>query len=266
MCRRLMAREKQQHAGRDELVLRKPVAVLLQAHELAQEIGARRPPALGDERAKEPRHLARCRFGALVLVRRIARAADEERHLVGEMLETRELRARHAEHVHDHERGQRAGKFGDEIEFGPPADAFEQPGGQRLDVRTQRGNRACVEHAAREPPQPGVLGRIAKHHPQRKGAHQLLHARRFAGSERCKERPQAVGRHLPVKAHALDVLVAGEHPGFELRAPVRGVLVAQTLIERKRVGEELRIARPVVDRHDRSIAGKLRPPCASAPS
>src|SRR5207248_2142715 len=76
--------------------------------------------------------------------------------------------------------------------------------------------------------------------------------------------------HLSIEAYALDVLIARQHPRFQLRAPVRRVLVAKTLIERERVGQELRVARPELNGHRRSIAGQGRQPVrrltVSAPS
>ena len=134
MSRRLVSGEEQQHAGCHELVVRQPIALVVEVHEFREQIALRRGAARCDQCAEEIRHLVRRRLGALVLRRRLARAADEQRHLVGQALEALELAARHAQHVHDDQCGQRAGEIGNEVEALQIPDALEQPGGKRLDV------------------------------------------------------------------------------------------------------------------------------------
>jgi hypothetical protein len=103
----------------------------------------------------------------------VSRAADEERHLVGQMLQALQLAVRHAQHVHDHQGRQGAGELGDEVEFFAVTDPLQKPRGERLHIRTQGVDGAHVEDPARQATQARVLRRIAEHHPQRQDAHQL---------------------------------------------------------------------------------------------
>ena len=151
-----------------ELVLGEAIAAVLQVHELGEHVRLRRSPPHHDQGTEEIRHLLRRAFGACVLLARATRAADEERDVVGEPLDARELRARNAEQVHDDERRQWPGEGRDEIEFVALADLGEQVGRNGFDVRAHRAHRLEREHLARQPPQPGMVRRILKHHPQRK--------------------------------------------------------------------------------------------------
>ena len=123
----LVPGEEQEHAGRNELVLRQALAAFVEGHELGQEIALRRCASRAHELAEDIRHLAGRRGGSLVLLWHIARATDEERHLVGQPLKAPELVSRDAEHVHDHQRGQRPGELGDEVELSTLANRVEQP-------------------------------------------------------------------------------------------------------------------------------------------
>src|SRR5581483_3990716 len=98
---------------------------------------------------------------------------------------------------------------------------------------------------------------------ERQDAHQLLHSGRLRRRQRGKERPQAIRGHLAIEADALYVLVARQDPPFQLGAPVRRVQVAKTLIDRKGLRQKTRVAWPVRDSHDRSIAANSK---VSAPS
>ena len=62
-----------------------------------------------------------------------------------------------------------------------------------------------------------------------------------------KKRTQPIRGHRRVEAHALHVFVARKHPGLQVMAPVRRVLVLKPPIHRKRIGEYPGIIRPVDD-------------------
>ena len=233
-----------------------------------EQVGPWRRAALRNHREKEFRHLVCCRFGDVVFFRRGARTPDEKRHVVRHPLHAREFVARHTEHVHDHERRQRAGKFGDEIEFRALADLLEQPGGQALDVRAHVAHRFEVEDLARKPAQAGVFRCIAKHHPQGQVANDVADLLRLGARHRSEERPQPVGRHLAVQANPLHVGIAGQDPGLDARAPVGRILILHAAHQRERVGQKCRLVGLVVNRHasDSSLRARRRSRPAPCPS
>ena len=264
----LVPGEQQEHASRDQLVIGETVAILLEICQVGQQVGSRSRAARGDQLAEQNRHLPGGRFGASVFLGRIARAADEERHLVRQMLQALQLALRHAQHVHDHQGWQGAGELGDEVEFFALADPLQKPGGERLHIRTQGVNGAHVEDLARHTTQARVLRRIAEHHPHRQDAHQLRDAFGFPRRQRCKKRAQPVRGHPAIQAYSLDVVVAREHPGLEDRAPVRRVLISHALVKRERIRQHRRVVRTVIDAHlwvnpqDRQVSGRM--PAAAA--
>jgi len=223
---RLMPGEEQEHAHRHQLLLPEPLAVVLEVHQRAQQIALRLGAARGDEGAEVLHHLACPLLRAVVLAAHLACAADEKRHFVRQLLQPRQVFPRHAEHVHDHQRGQRARELGDEVEAVASADPLQQPLRGRLDARLERLDRADVEHLRREAPQAGVVGRIAKDHPAGKAGLQRHHAARLG--RRREERREAIGgKPVDVEAGRSYVLVARQDPGAEVGTPVRRVFVLE---------------------------------------
>ncbi len=125
--RRLVAGEEHQDARRDEFVFAELIVAVAQVRELRDRVVARRGAPIGDELAKEFRHLLRRGLGGVVLLRAGARTADEQGNLIGQTLHIGERVARNAEHRHDDEAGQRAGEVDHEIDLLAAVELREQP-------------------------------------------------------------------------------------------------------------------------------------------
>jgi hypothetical protein len=233
-----VTREDQQHAGRDQFVVRKAFAGVFDMHQLRQQVGARLRAARLDELAQVGCHLLGRALGDRVLLRRHVRGTDQQRDLVRQALDRQQPVARNAQHRHDHQRWQRAGKVGDEIDLFALADLGQQQVGQRRHGRAHGLHRLRGQHLARQAPQVGVLRRIAEHHPGCEVLQGLGHARRLGAGQGREVRAHPHHRHVAVEQHFLHVVVASQHPGAQPRAPMHRVFLAQA-VDRVRVGEEL---------------------------
>ena len=228
-----MTSEQQQHAGGDQFLLVQHLTLVLGADQIGDHVGARPAATVGDQFAKGAGQIRHGRFGALVLVRRDARTADEQAEVVGPQLEGFDLAARRAQHFHDHRRGNPVGDLADEIDCIAPGHRVEGLVDDLGDARRHRVHRARGEAAIEQTAQAGVVGRIEKHCPQAHGSLEFPELRALLGRQRIEEglHPRR-GKPL-VEQDCLAVLVARHHPAAQRRAPVHRRLALQAREQRE---------------------------------
>ena len=244
-----MAGDEEQHAGRDQLVLAQLVARFLGGQELAQQIGARMAPTLGQQAAEV--FAERMARGAAALddlavgvqAERIEAARDVGRplaHRVGVL-------GGRAEQLADHRHRQRVGEVGDDVHRRAVLHQVEPSLDDRADARLQAVDDAAREGLADERAQARVGGRVAKDHRTRHALGIVAVDPGEGGAE-----PFAAEARV---AHHRHHLVIARHDPVALGAAVDRVFGAQAAIERVGVGPEL-AARRV--EHDLALQRRQR--------
>ncbi|MFN8642092.1 MAG: hypothetical protein U0802_10720 [Candidatus Binatia bacterium] len=199
-----------QPAEGQQLGAAQDVALVLDRHQGADQVVARRRPArLGDV----------AQIGGHVLERRLAGAqaagglqrVEQRRQRVRPVFEAGAVGARDAEQLGDHHHRQRIGEGGDQIHAPPRPHRLEQLVDQRLDARLQAFDHARREGLVDQPAQARVARRID--HQQRAEDHvdegRTEAAERIEALEAGRLRP--VDGEARVAQHGGDVGVARQH-------------------------------------------------------
>jgi hypothetical protein len=158
--RGLVAGDQQQDAGGQQLLLGELVAVLLDADQMGQQVRTGRGAPPGDQ-LPEVRGELVARLGRI-----LDRPAQQRRgvHPQGKpcrpALEPFPVGQRYAEQLADHAYRQRVGQAADHVERVP--DAAEQLVDDLVDVVLEAGHDPRGERRRDQPPQPGVVGRVAE--------------------------------------------------------------------------------------------------------
>jgi hypothetical protein len=163
--RRLVAREEEEDAVCDHLVVRQALALVLRAEEEAHEVVLWPALVLAEERAevvREPRD-ARARLGEVVAL--VGRPAEVRRQAVGPRLDAVEVLGRRAHQARDDHRRERERELADEVHRAPRGDAVEERVDGRLDAVAARRELLRRERGLQEPAQAVVVGRVAEHEP-----------------------------------------------------------------------------------------------------
>ena len=123
MCRRFIARHQEQGNCAQHLVFAELLAALFGGDEAADQVVAWLLTAVGDHAADV---LDQLLVASPRLVQRAVIAAQSRHHRVRPALEPLPVFARYAEHLRDHDNGQRPGQFGDEVKLGAAGEPVQQ--------------------------------------------------------------------------------------------------------------------------------------------
>ena len=233
---RLVARDEQQQAHRDDLVDGELVALLLGGQEAREKVGLRPGPALHDQRAEIVGQRPAGAAPALDdgRIRRQPDRVEAARDVGRPAADRRVIVHRHAQHLADDRHRQRVGEVLDDVHAVLPGHAVEQAVDDLLDVRAHRLDHARRERLADQRAQPRMIGRVAEEHRAREG--RLL---RLVAVDRGEHLLELLASEARVAQDVDAVVVARQHPESQ-RAVVDRLLLAQPPIERVRVGVELR--------------------------
>ena len=229
-----MAGDEEQDAGGEQLALGEPVALLLDRDERGEQVRARMPAALGEQRAEVVRDPAPADTPALH-DRRVGRdadgveAPDDVRRPPLDLLVVAD---RHAQHVADDGHREGIGEIGDHVHPPLRLHAVEQAVHHTLDLLAHALDHPRRERPVDQRPQAGVVGRIAEEH----GAGQAAGLRLLAVLGR-EDGLEAVAAEARIPQGRDAVLVAGEDPEAQA-AQVDGIRLAQVPVERVGVGVE----------------------------
>ena len=156
---RLVPGVEQQHRGRHELVRGQPVRTVARRDEVGEQVVAGRLRALRGELLDVCRERPGRLAGRLLVGRGPVHLVHPHDRLRPRP-QVVPVGLGDAEQLGDHEHRQRLGVVLDDVELAV-GQVGQQPRGQLLDPRRQPLHVAAPERAGHQPPQPGVLGRLA---------------------------------------------------------------------------------------------------------
>jgi hypothetical protein len=165
---RLVPRDQDQHAHREQLVRAQPIALDLGAHQRADQVLARPRAPLGDDAVEEDAHLRQ------TALRGGGRLGCEDRGRLGEgdqglrpAQEVGSVATGDAEHFRDHGHRQGEGEVAHQVEVASLERAVQQRVRDLLDARQELLHHPRREGLVHQVAQPRVIGRIAhQHHAQ----------------------------------------------------------------------------------------------------
>ena len=221
--------DEEQDAGREQLALGQPVALLLGGDERGQEVGARVPAPLGQERAEVVRDApagrrarARRSIGSdgMPMASRLRVMSD------GPLLDRLVIARRHAEHLGDDGDRQGIGQVADHVHRPRRSTRSSSPSTTSWICAAQALDHPRGERPTDERAQARVVRRIAEEH----GAGQAAGLGLLAVLGR-QDGLEAVAAEARIAQRRDAVVVAREHPEAE-RAQVDRIALAQALVER----------------------------------
>ena len=265
--RRLVTREEQQHAARDQLRLAETLASLARHEEGRHEIVGRGVPAAGDDTLEVVPHLGNRARRPLVLVGCPERAPDEARQLVRPRLELLVILGRNAQEVSDHRHGQRIREVPDQVHLPGRGRAVQQELHDLRDPRAPRLDRARGERAPQRVAESRVHRRIREHDPEPDVTQERLDGLAGGGRLPGQEGRDPIGREPRIREARPDVRVARQHPAAQDPAPVNRVLLAEAAERGIRIRHDVGPSRVVRDQlRIRSPRGSQSGSAATSPS
>src|SRR5262249_46688406 len=230
---RLVSREEEEHAVRDDLVACQAFTPVLGAEHEVHQVVLRATLALAEQRVEvvDQRGDTGARLDEVVAL--VDRAAEVRREPIGPGLDPHEVGLRHAHESGDDGRRERKGELADEVHRAACDDPVEESVDGRLDPLAARLELLRRERTLQESSQAIVVGRVAKNQPVPEDLSDRPYRRAPARVPLVDFAEAIGGERLGAVEHPDDVRVPCDHPGVQWLAPVDGVVVAEPRVERE---------------------------------